>query len=56
MPIVSAPLLVRVKQLGVQVDAGIHRDVVHVLQAADDLHVLEAGHDRVRRLVDAPAG
>ena len=28
------------EQLGVEVDAGIHRDVVHVLQAADDLHVL----------------
>ena len=38
------------EELGVEVDAGIHRDVVHVLQAADDLHVLGIGQDRVRRL------
>ena len=40
------------EQLGVQVDVLVHRDVLHVLQAADDLHVFEAGHDRVRGLVD----
>ena len=40
------------EQLGVEVDAGVHRDVLHVLQAADDLHVLAAGHDGVRRLVE----
>ena len=38
------------EQLGVEIDARIHRDVVHVLQAADDLHVLGIGQDRVRRL------
>ena len=38
------------EELGVEVDAGVHRDVVHVLQAADDLHVLGIGQDRVRRL------
>ena len=38
------------EELGVEVDAGIHRDVVHVLQAADDLHVLGTGQDGVRRL------
>ena len=40
------------KQLGIQVDAGVHRNVLHVLQPADDLHVFEAGHDGVRSLVD----
>ena len=40
------------KQLGIQVNAGVHRNVLHVFQAADDLHVFEAGHDGVRRLVD----
>ena len=40
------------EQLGVEVDACVHRDVLHVLQAADDLHVFEAGHDGVRGLVD----
>ena len=48
----SAPLRRALEQLGIQVDAGVHRNVVHVLQPADDLHVFEAGHDRVRRLVD----
>ena len=27
------------EELGVQIDAGVHRNVLHVLQAADDLHV-----------------
>ena len=40
------------EELGVEVQVGVHRDVVHVLQPADDLHVLKAGHDRVRRLVE----
>ena len=40
------------EQLGIQVDAGVHRNVLHVLQPADDLHVFEAGHDGVRGLVD----
>ena len=56
MPIISAALLVRVKELGVEVDAGIHRNVVHVLEAADDLHILEhrpRSHARPERL---PAG
>ena len=51
-PIASAPLRRAVEQLGVQVDPGVHRNVLHVFQAADDLHVLEAGHDGVRGLVD----
>ncbi len=38
------------EQLRVEVDARVHRDVVHVLQAADDLHVLGVGEDRVRCL------
>ena len=52
MPMCSAPLLVPREELRVEVDRRVHRDVVHVLQAADDLHVLGAGHDRMRRLVD----
>ena len=38
------------EELGIEVDAGVHRDVVHVLQAADDLHVFRPGEDRMRRL------
>ena len=38
------------EELGVEIDAGVHRDVVHVLEAADDLHVFGTGEDRVRRL------
>ena len=34
------------------VEAGLHRDVVHVLDAAGDLHVLAAGRDALGRLVD----
>ena len=52
MPITSAPLRGALEELGIEVDAGVHRDVLHVLQAADDLHVFEAGHDGVRRLVE----
>ena len=44
------------EELGVEVDAGVHRDVVHVLQAADDLHVLGASDDRRAPPGSAPAG
>ena len=40
------------EEFWVQVQAGIHGDVLHVLQSADDLHVLAAGHDRMSGLVD----
>ncbi len=39
------------KQLGVNVDILVHGDMLHVLQAADDLHVFEARHHGVRSLV-----
>ena len=32
---------------------GIHRDVVHVLEAADDLNVFGIGDDRVRGLSES---
>ncbi len=51
-PIVSAPLDVRWNSLGLRLMSGVHGNVLHVLQAADDLHVFEAGHDGVRSLVD----
>ncbi len=51
-PHVQGALARGVKQLGVEIDARIHGDVVHVLQPADDLHVLGAGRDGVGRLVD----
>ncbi len=40
------------EQFGIQVDACIHGNVLHVFQAADDLYVFEPGHDRVRGLVN----
>jgi hypothetical protein len=42
-----------VKQLRIEVNAGVHCDVVHVLQTTDDLHILGAGRDRVGRLVES---
>ena len=35
-----------------EVKAGLHRDVLHVLDAARDLHIVHAGHDALGRLVD----
>ena len=41
-----------VEYFRIDVDAMHHGNVLHVLQPAHDLHVLEAGHDGVRGLVD----
>ena len=35
------------EELGIEIDPFVHRDVLHMLEAAGDLHVFEAGHDRV---------
>ena len=51
-PIISAPLRGAMEQLGVEVHAVVHRQVLHVFQPADDLHVFAAGHDGVRRLIE----
>ena len=40
------------EKLGVDIEAVVHRQVLHMFQAADDLHVFKAGDDRVGRLVD----
>ena len=51
-PIMQRALARALEELGIEVEAVVHRQVLHVLQAADDLHVFEAGGDRVRRLVE----
>ena len=50
MPIMQGTFAGAREELRVEVDARIHGDVVHVLQAADDLHVFGIGQDRVRCL------
>src|SRR5690606_1793494 len=41
-----------VEHLGIEVDVCVHGDVVHVLQTANDLHVLRASDNGVRRLAE----
>ncbi len=41
-----------IEQARAGVEAGFHRDVVHVLDAAGDLHVLAVGGDALGGLVD----
>ena len=43
---------VAVEEARAGVEAGLHRDVVHVLDAAGDLHVLALGGDALGGLVD----
>ena len=39
------------KQLWVQVETSVHGDMLHVFQAAYDLHVFGAGDNCVARLI-----
>jgi len=48
----SAPLEVCANSLGFRSSEASQGDVLHVLQAADDLHVLGAGQDRMRSLIE----
>ena len=43
---------VAIEEARAGIEAGLHGDVVHVLDAAGDLHVLAAGGDALGRLVD----
>ena len=49
---VQRPFGRALEELGIQVDILVHGNVMHVLQAAHHLYILEARHDAVRRLVD----
>ena len=51
-PIFSVAGLWRIVEARAEIEAGFHGDVLHVLDAAGDLHVLAAGGDALGRLVD----